>query len=794
MFNLSAGDQHHRVIRVGTFCRRDDVGRHKTGLAAGEREVVGEDHRIAGIAFLDAGIGDCMLALEAFPGDAGDAGHRMAHFVEDFADMAVLPVQTELAGDLLDDPQVLLGLAGGGDCLAPHLYRAVGIGEGAVLFRKGAGWQDDVGKIGRFGEENVLHHQMLERRQCFPRMVGVGVGHRRVFAHHVHAANSAGLDRMHHFDDGQTGRCVERTCGQMPGLLEAPAHFVIDDFLVVGVHHRDQPRIGGALHIVLAPQGVQAGTGSADLPGHQGQRDQAAGVVGAVDMLRNAHAPEDHRGFGTGIKPCDFPDCFGFNAADRCHRLGRVAFDIAAQLIETDRAAGDEVLVDQAFGHDHMHHRVEQGDIGVSLELQEVIGHPCHVRAARIADDELCAALDRVLDPGRRHRVIDGGIGADDQHQLGLGHIHHRIRDRARADAFEQGDDRGGVAKPGAMVDVVAAETGANQLLEQISLFIAALGRTEAGQRTLAMLVTDVPELAACELERFFPTRFAENVEHMLGVHREIAGLRHILAPDQRHRQPMRMVGVIEAVAALDAKPCMVGRAVAPVDEEDLVVLDVIGQLAADAAERAERIHLFVRDDQRDFACRHQGTRRTGLHAFAAGHASRSAHRVVHVEDDLGLIAAEGHADHVIDLLVATGAQTARALDAGVQIDRNRRVREIRLGLNPGLEARCTHSPLGGPLVELVVAGVQVLAFGHFGHISEQQFEHQLLRLQRARAVGRDDHARRWRAAAGRCQYALAVDFDHAGAAVADAVQARLVAKAGNFHAFAVGDLDQGFV
>jgi hypothetical protein len=57
-----------------------------------------------------------------------------------------------------------------------------------------------------------------------------------------------------------------------------------------------------------------------------------------------------------------------------------------------------------------------------------------------------------------------------------------------------------------------------------------------------------------------------------------------------------------------------------------------------------------------------------------------------------------------------------------------------------------------------------------------------------------DLHAWRRDAAAGRRQHALAVDLDHAGAAVADGFQAFLVAQARDLDAFAVGDFDQGFV
>ena len=72
---------------------------------------------------------------------------------------------------------------GGSMRLAAHLHQPVGIGEGAGLFREGAGRQDHVGQVGGLGEEDVLHHQVLQRGQRFARMVGVGVGHGRVLAH-----------------------------------------------------------------------------------------------------------------------------------------------------------------------------------------------------------------------------------------------------------------------------------------------------------------------------------------------------------------------------------------------------------------------------------------------------------------------------------------------------------------------------------------------------------------------------------------------------------------------------------
>ena len=56
------------------------------------------------------------------------------------------------------------------------------------------------------------------------------------------------------------------------------------------------------------------------------------------------------------------------------------------------------------------------------------------------------------------------------------------------------------------------------------------------------------------------------------------------------------MVRVVEAVAALDAAAPVVGGGVAVADGQDLGCRDVVEELAADAAVRAHRRHVLVRN------------------------------------------------------------------------------------------------------------------------------------------------------------------------------------------------------
>jgi hypothetical protein len=80
--------------------------------------------------------------------------------------------------------------------------------------------------------------------------------------------------------------------------------------------------------------------------------------------------------------------------------------------------------------------------------------------------------------------------------------------------------------------------------------------------------------LPAASVQRLVPAGFAEHLVPAEGsrVRSRLWVLGHAGLAHQRHRQALRVVDVVEAEAALDAQARMVGRAVAAVDADDLVV------------------------------------------------------------------------------------------------------------------------------------------------------------------------------------------------------------------------------
>ncbi len=130
-------------------------------------------------------------------------------------------------------------------------------------------------------------------------------------------------------------------------------------------------------------------------------------------------------------------------------------------------------------------------------------------------------------------------------------------------------------------------------------------------------------------------------------------------------------------------------------------------------------------------------------------------------------MAAAGHADDVVDLHLAAGADAEIAVDAGVEIDRHRHVAAVglrhldrlALGEAAGLDLLAL-----GDLPQLGIRIVRVRLIRLIGH---QQLGHHAARGRGAVGVGLHLHAGRRRADAACRQHALALDLDHADAAVA---------------------------
>ena len=253
--------------------------------------------------------------------------------------------------------------------------------------------------------------------------------------------------------------------------------------------------------------------------------------------------------------------------------------------------------------------------------------------------------------------MVDGRVRADHDDDVGMTAFVERGRDRARADALEQRRDGRGVAQPGAMVDVVGAKARAHQLLDQVGLLVRALRRAEARERRGAVALENPAQARSRDVEGLVPARFAEVGVGVGRVEIEGCGFGRVVAPDQRRGQAVGMTHIVEAEAALDAEPAVIGRAVAAFDPDDGVVLDLEGELAADPAIGADAVDRLLPPRRRP-------RRGAGIRApvgQACTHSPQATqllapHRIVEIEHDLVARTPVRHADDVVDLNLAARA------------------------------------------------------------------------------------------------------------------------------------------
>src|SRR6185437_8954474 len=250
-----------------------------------------------------------------------------------------------------------------------------------------------------------------------------------------------------------------------PGLLEPGLDVRVVGLGVVRVEHRDQAHVRGALHVVLAAQRVQPRAGLADVPGDAAHGDQAAGVVGARGVLRDPHAPVDDAGLGAAPDPGDAPDEVGGHAGDLLGSLGRVVGYGGFERLVVGGALGDEVLVGQAELDHLVHDAVVERDVGAGLQLAVDVRVVGHLVGARVDIDDRRAVAPGLLEEAGGDRVVGRRVAAGDDRDLGVDHVAVGRGDRAGTDPLEQRGHAGGVAEPGAVVDVVGVEPGPDQLL-----------------------------------------------------------------------------------------------------------------------------------------------------------------------------------------------------------------------------------------------------------------------------------------------------------------------------------------
>ena len=129
--------------------------------------------------------------------------------------------------------------------------------------------------------------------------------------------------------------------------------------------------------------------------------------------------------------------------------------------------------------------------------------------------------------------------------------------------------------------------------------------------------------------------------------------LRDARPPDQRCGQTLRAFDIVKAEPAFDTQAALVGRAVTALYPDNFVVLDMKGQLTADAAIGADGCDVPIGCNLTRAGQQCAGG--TDPHAFTATDTAAVAHGIIEIEGDVTARAPSGHGDDVIDLNFPAG-------------------------------------------------------------------------------------------------------------------------------------------
>ncbi|MDT4826606.1 hypothetical protein FQZ97_599210 [compost metagenome] len=633
--------------------------------------------------------------------------------------------------------------------------------------------------LGGFVQEQILHHDALHGRERSGHMLCVGIGLHDVFALAVQALERSCERGLEHVGDAQARLGLQ---GHAPVPLELAAHGVVGDVAVARQLVRERPHVARPLHVVLSAQWVHAHAFAADVAGGHCQVGDRHDGGRALAVFRHAQAVVDGAVAARGVQPRRAAHGLRGHACDFFHRFRRVlrqGYEVAPFLEGLGFAAcGDEGLVDQALGGDHVRQRGQQRGIGARTDLQVEVGldvrRAYELDAARVDHDQAGALAQAALQARGEHRVAAAGVGAHDDHHVGM---HDRV-ERLRAGGFAQGLLQaiagGRMADPRAGVDVVRAERRAHQLLHQPGFFVGAARRGDAADRVAAMFFLDAAEFGGRVADGLVPGHFFPGIGDVLADH----GLQHALF----------VRGVAPGEAALDAGMAAVGLAVFPGHHAHHFLSLHLGlEAAAHAAIGAggdDRVLGLAHHDDGLFL---QGRGGTGLHAGAAGHAFAVQERLVLPWRYARVEALAGDRQRERALRFLAGAHAPVADDALRRV-----VAEVRVGL-----VFFALQVVGAAVAVAYVAQAHharhvlqfAIAVGRTGQavqrmVGDVELHHAAPQIMQLRRLGVDDHAVfSRRRARGRVAPA-ALDLHQAKPARAEGFQAVRRAQ--------LGDIDAG--
>ena len=309
---------------------------------------------------------------------------------------------------------------------------------------------------------------------------------------------------------------------RLGGHLEAPP--LRQDRGVVGVHLRpagERGRVAAHLRPALHP-GVTADrhqpAALAPYPAaRQGQVDDRADVVLAALVLGDAHAPDEDSVAGSREERGELRDPLARRAGDRLELLPACLGGHAPDPVEPLGVGTDELLVDPS-GLDQVLERAdEETDVAAGIDGEELVGdlrpEQCALRlrwdpvvlharlAERVDDHHPGPRLLGDVEVLHRHRLVVGGVGADEDDHVGADPVRVGAGRGTDAERVLEREGARRVTDPGGVVDRVRADRP-DRLLGGV---VALVRHPAAGQEEAAAVGAGGADPLGGVVERLLP-------------------------------------------------------------------------------------------------------------------------------------------------------------------------------------------------------------------------------------------------------------------------------------------------
>ena len=311
-------------------------------------------------------------------------------------------------------------------------------------------------------------------------------------------------------------------------------------------------------------------------------------------------------------------------------------------------ASGDEVLVLQMLGDDHVGHRVEQRHVRARARGEMHLREVRQLDRARVDHDQPGTAADGLPDARADDRMVLGRVGAAHENGPRRLDIVEGVGGRARPEHRLERRGARRVADAGAAVDVVGADDDPRELLREVVLFVGRAGGAKDADAVGSESPSQVAEPLRDEIERLVPRRHSPRVA----------------LPDQRIHHAIGSRGEVEGVAALHAHVAPAdGRGLDGCHLRDRAIARADLQLAAGPAVRARRARPDRRRPPREHGRILERAARTGVDTRTATHATALGERRA-IRANAGFAAPLPDAPHRLSLQLVADAHAAVAVDA----------------------------------------------------------------------------------------------------------------------------------